>query len=108
MVLCCHYWDFMLIFVTFLHSCEIFGVVLIFVVGGVTIWDGISKAVEEIRSRILVVGVSKRDNEISNVRPDRERGEGTSFDAASCAEFEEPVGTLEFSFFPETYSRFCA
>ena len=34
-------------------------------------------------------------NAINNVRRDGERVEGTSFDAASCAEVEEPVGTLE-------------
>ena len=76
----------MLIVVTFLHSCEIFGVVIIFVVGGVTIWDGISKAVEEIKSGVLVVGVGERVNAINNARRDGERGDGTSFYAASCAE----------------------
>ena len=75
----------MLIVVPFLHSREIFGVVLIFIFGVVTIWDGISKAVEEIKSGILVVGVSERMNAINNARRDGERGEGTSFDAEYCA-----------------------
>ena len=46
---------------------------------------------------MLVVGVSKRVNAINNTFRDGERGEGMFFDAASCAEFEEPVGTLEVS-----------
>ena len=83
MVLCCHSWEFMLIVVPFLHYCELFGVVLIFVVGGVTVWDGISKAVEEIKIRVLFFSVGKRVNATNNERWDRERGEGTSFDAAS-------------------------
>ena len=83
----------MLIF-TFLQSCEIFGVVLVLVVGGVTIWNGISEAVKEIKSRILVVGVGERVNAINNARRDGERGEGTSFDTAFCAEVEETVVTL--------------
>ena len=107
-VLCCHSWEFILIVVPFLHSCEIFGVVLIFVVGGVTIWDGISKAAEEIKSGVLAVGVSECVNTINNACRDRERGDGTSFDVASCAEVEGPVGTLEVSCWSETYSRFCA
>ena len=94
--------------VTFLHPCEIFGVVPIFVVGGVTIWDGISKAVEEIKSQILVVSVGERVNAINNARRYRERGEGTSFDAASYVEVEQPVGALEVSYWSKTYSRFCA
>ena len=98
----------MLIVIPFLHSCDIFGVVLIFVVRGVTIWDWISKAVEEVKSGILVFEVGKRVNAINNARRYGERGEGTSFDAASCAEVEEPVGTLEFSCWSETYSEFCA
>ena len=95
-VWCCHSWDFRWIFI-FLHSCEIFGVVFIFVVGGVAIWDGISKSVKEIKSKILVVGVGERLYAVDNARRDGERGEGTSFDAASCTEVEEPVGTLEVS-----------
>ena len=54
-ILCCHSWELILIVVTFLHFCEIFGVVIIFVVGGVTILDRIFKAVEEINSGILVL-----------------------------------------------------
>ena len=50
-------------------------------------WDGISKAVEEIKSGILVVGVSERMNAINNARRDGDRGDGTSFDVASCADF---------------------
>ena len=76
-----------MLIVTSLHSCEIFGVVPIFVFGGVTMWDGISKAVEEIKSGILVVGVSERMNAINNARRDGDRGDGTSFDVASCADF---------------------
>ena len=67
-----------------------------FFVGGVTIWDGISKAAKEIKSRILVVGVGERVNVINNACRYGKRGEGTPFDAASCAEVEELVGTLEF------------
>ena len=74
--------------VTLLHSCEKFGVVLIFVFGGVTIWDRISKAVKEIKSRILVVGVGECMNKINNARRDEERGGCMSFDAASYAEVE--------------------
>ena len=66
MVLCCHSWDFMMIFVPLLHSCEIFGLVLVFVVGGVTICDGISKAVEEIKRGVLVVSVGECMNAINN------------------------------------------
>ena len=96
-ILCCHSWEFMLNIVPFLHSCDIFRIILILVVGVVTIWDVISKAVEEIKSRILIVGVGKRVNAINNARQDGERDEGTSFDVASCAEVEKPVETLEVS-----------
>ena len=106
MVLSGHSWDFMLIVVTLLHSCENFGVVLIFVFGGVTIWDRISKAVKEIKSRILVVGVGECVKKINNARRDEERGEGTWFDAASRAEVEEPVGTLEVSCCSKEYNGF--
>ena len=59
-------------------------------------------------SGILVVGVGERVNAINNARQEGERGEGTPFDATSCAEVEEPVGTLDFSCWYETYSGFCA
>ena len=108
MVFCCLSWGFVLIVVTLLHSCEIVGVVLIFIFGVVTIWDGISKAVEEIKSRILVVGVGKRVNAINNARRDGERGEGMSFDVASYVEVDEPVGTLEVSCWSKAYRGFCA
>ena len=108
MVLRCHSWEFMLIVVPFFHSCEIFGVVLIFFVGGVTIWDGISKAVEEIKNGVLVVVVDERVNTINKARRDGERGEGTLFDEASYAEVEEPVVILKVSCWSETYSGFCA
>ena len=65
-----------MIVVPFLHSRDIFGAVLIFVLGGVTIWDGIYKAVKEIKSGILVVGVGESVNVINNMCRDRERGEG--------------------------------
>ena len=94
--------------VTFLHPCEIFGVVPIFVVGGVTIWDGISKEVKEIKSRILVVDVGKRVNAIDNARRYGKRGEDTLFDAASCAEVEEPVGNVEVSCRSKAYRILCA
>ena len=77
-----------MIFVPLLHSCEIFGLVLVFVDGGVTICDGISKAVEEIKSGVLVVGVGERVIGINNARRDEERGGCMSFDAASYAEVE--------------------
>ena len=80
---------------------------IIFVVGGVTIWDGISKAVEEINIGILVVGVGERLKAINNACRDGERGKGTSFDEASCVEVEEPVGTLEVYCWSEAYSGFC-
>ena len=60
-----------MLIITFLHSCEIFGVVLIFCVRGVTIWDEISKAVKEIKSGILVFGVGEYVNAINNARRDR-------------------------------------
>ena len=41
----------------------------------------------------MVVGVGKRVKAIDNARRDGERSEGTSFDAASCVDIEEPVGT---------------
>ena len=41
---------------------------------------------------------------VDNANRDRERGEGTLFDAASCTEVEEPVGTLEVSYWSEAYS----
>ena len=74
--------------VAFLHSCDIFGVFFIFVVGGVAIWDGISKAVKKTKSRILVVSVSKRMYAVDNARQDGERVEGTFFDTVSCTEVE--------------------
>ena len=55
---CCHSWNFLLVWcccswdlclvVLFLHSCKISGVVLIVVIGGVAIWDGITKVVKNI------------------------------------------------------------
>ena len=83
--------------VVFLYSCEIFGVIFIVVVGGVDIWDGITKAVKKTKSGILVVSVDERVYAVDDVRRDRERGEGTSFDAASCTEVEEPTGTFGIS-----------
>ena len=47
-------------------------------------------------------------NAIDNARRDGERGEGALFDVASCAEVEEPVGTLEVSCWSKAYSEFCA
>ena len=97
-----------MLIVALLHSCEIFGVVLIFVIGGVTIWDGISKAVEEIKSNILVFGIGKIVDAIDNAHWYGNRDEGTLFDAVSCAEVKEPVGKLEFSCWSKAYSRLCA
>ena len=71
-------------------------------------WDGNSKAVKEIKSGILVVVVCERVNVIDKARWDRERGEDMFLDEASCAEVEEPVGTLEVSCWSEAYSGFCA
>ena len=94
--------------VAFLNSYEISGVIFIVVVRGVAVWDGITKAVKKIKSGILVVSVIKRVYTVNNARQDRERGEGTLFDAAFCKEVEEPIGTLEVSCWSEAYSEFCA
>ena len=77
--------------VVFLYSCEIFGVIFIVVVGGVDIWDGITKAVKKTKSGILVVSVGERVYTVDNARQDGERGKGMSFDAASCTEVEELI-----------------
>ena len=60
-------------------------------------WDGNSKAVKEIKSGGFVVCIGKRVNANNNARQDKEKGEGMSFDTASCAEVKESVGTLEVS-----------
>ena len=56
----------------------------------------------------MAVGFGERVNAINNARQDVERVEGMSFDAESCAEVEESVGTLEVSCFYESYSGFFA
>ena len=94
--------------VAFLHSCNIFGVIFVVVFGGVAIWDGISKAIKKIKSRIMVVSVCKRVHAVDNARWYGERGKGTSFYVVSCTEVEEPEGTLEIYYWSEAYSRFCA
>ena len=63
---------------------------------------------KKIKSRILVVSVGKRVHAVDNARWDRERGEGKSFDVASCTEVEEPIGTLKVSCCSEAYSGFCS
>ena len=85
----------------FLHSCEISGIVFIFFVGGVAIWDRITQAVKKINIRILVVSVGERIHAVDNVCWDGERG-------ASGTEVEEPIGTLEVSCWSEADSGFCA
>ena len=72
--------------VVFLHSCEIYGVIFIVVVGGVAIWDRITKAVKKIKSRILVISVGERVHAVNNARRDGERDKGKSFDVESCTE----------------------
>ena len=43
---------------------------------------------QNIKSRIIVVIFSKRVHAVDNTRRYRERGKGTFFDMASCAEVE--------------------
>ena len=107
MVWCCHSWDSRLV-VAFIHYCEISGVVLIVVVGGVATWDEITKGVKKIKSGIMVIGVGKRMHAVDNARQEGGRGEGTPFDASSCTEIEEPVGTLESFCWSKAYSGFYA
>ena len=57
---------------------------------------------------ILVVSIGDRVYAVGNARWDGERNEGTSFDAASCTEVEEPVGTLDVSCWSEAYNGLCA
>ena len=57
---------------------------------------------------VFGVGVGERVNVINNACWDKQRGEGTLFNVASCAEVEEPVGTLEAYCWSKTYSGFCA
>ena len=115
---CCHSWNVLLMvwwcnpaisgwLSDFLHSCEIFGNVFVFVTRGVAICDGIHKAVKEIKSSNLVVSVSKHVYAVDNTCRDGERGESTSFNMVSCTEVEEPLGPLEVSFWSEKYSVFC-
>ena len=56
----------------------------------------------------MVVSIGKRVYAVDNMRWDGKRGEDTLFDAASCKEVEEPVGTLEVSCWSEAYSGLCA
>ena len=58
--------------VAFLHSYDIFGVVFIFAVGGVTIWDGITKVVKKIKSGILGVVVGEHVHAVDNMRQEGE------------------------------------
>ena len=56
------------------------------------------------KSGILVVSTGERVHAVDNARQDGEKGEGTSFDAASCTEVDEPIGTLEVSCWSKAYS----
>ena len=78
-------------FVVFLHTFNISGVVFIVFVRGVAIWDGITKAVKKTKSGILVVSVGNPVHTVNNARRDRERGNGDLFYVASCTEVDEPI-----------------
>ena len=58
---------------------------------------------QKIKSGILVFSVGKRVHAVDNACRDWERGEGTSFDVASCTEVEEPIVTLEISCWSKAY-----
>ena len=51
--------------------------------------------VKKTKSRILVLSIGKRVHAVDNTCWDGERGKGTLFDAASGAEFEKTIETLE-------------
>ena len=56
----------------------------------------------------MVVSVGERVHAVDNAHWDGERDKDTLFDADSCTEVEEPIGTLEVYCWSEADSGFCA